>query len=251
MEDQEIEDADPAPQSPQGARAAVYDTTKAWWQFRPREVRNADELTSSSTTLPPSLFAIVPPAPSWLNDNNAVSRGYFDDACDGQVEVRLQRDGRPPLTADGARSAPGRRRWCPIRSSCARSPTISTRRSTGPRSTADEPPEVTRARAEDIVRRAFETVRFMNVAVMNGNDFKGRSALDVDFDARGGSRRHRARDPPGDPARERRHARDPRPAPAGLCGAARRGGAVVPARCCASPTRSRTSPTPAAARCRR
>ena len=32
----------------------------------------------------------------------------------------------------------------------------------------------------DIVRRAFETVRFMNVAVMNGNPFKGRDALELD-----------------------------------------------------------------------
>ena len=49
-----------------------------------------------------------------------------------------------------------------------------------PRLRADEPPEVTRARAQDIVRRAYETVRFMNVAVMNGNDFKGRPALSLD-----------------------------------------------------------------------
>ena len=37
-----------------------------------------------------------------------------------------------------------------------------------------------RERALDIVRRAFETVRFMNVAVMNGNPFKGRDALELD-----------------------------------------------------------------------
>ena len=34
--------------------------------------------------------------------------------------------------------------------------------------------------SQDIVRRAYETVRFMNVAVMNGNDFKGRPALSLD-----------------------------------------------------------------------
>jgi hypothetical protein len=37
-----------------------------------------------------------------------------------------------------------------------------------------------RERALDVVRRAFETVRFMNVAVMNGNPFKGRDPLDLD-----------------------------------------------------------------------
>jgi hypothetical protein len=39
---------------------------------------------------------------------------------------------------------------------------------------------VTHARAADIVRRAYETGRFMNVAVMNGNDFDGRPALLLD-----------------------------------------------------------------------
>ena len=57
----------------------------------------------------------------------------------------------------------------------------------------DEPEAVTRARALDIVRRAYETVRFMNVAVMNGNDFKGRSALVARLDAGGGGGRHPAR----------------------------------------------------------
>ena len=36
------------------------------------------------------------------------------------------------------------------------------------------------ARAVDIVRRAYETVRFMNVAVMNGNNFNERPALLLD-----------------------------------------------------------------------
>ncbi len=50
----------------------------------------------------------------------------------------------------------------------------------GPDVPAHEPPEVTRARALDIVRRAFETVRFMNVVVMNGNDYRGPAALSLD-----------------------------------------------------------------------
>ena len=45
--------------------------------------------------MPPSLYAIEPPAPTWLNNNVAISRGYLDDACDGFVEVRLKlADGR-------------------------------------------------------------------------------------------------------------------------------------------------------------
>jgi hypothetical protein len=50
----------------------------------------------------------------------------------------------------------------------------------GPAVDPNEADESTRARALDIVRRAYETVRFMNVAVMNGNNFKGRNALDLD-----------------------------------------------------------------------
>jgi hypothetical protein len=50
----------------------------------------------------------------------------------------------------------------------------------GPEVKPDDNAEDTRARAMDIVRRAYETVRFMNVAVMNGNDFKGRPALSLD-----------------------------------------------------------------------
>ena len=46
--------------------------------------------TFQNETMPPSLFASVPPAPPWLHGNIAVSRGYFDDACDGIVEVQLK-----------------------------------------------------------------------------------------------------------------------------------------------------------------
>ena len=53
-----------------------------------------------SKPIPPSLFAIVPPAPPWLNKDKAVSRGYLDDACDGFVRARLVVDGKP-LTIDG------------------------------------------------------------------------------------------------------------------------------------------------------
>jgi hypothetical protein len=129
-------------------------------------------------TLPPSLFAMNPPAPSWLFDNVAISRGYFDDACDGFVEVTLA------LPNDVTFKATAR--------ICSAPPAMAPD-SLFVRSLADdldqaifgpevayETPEKTLARAQDIVRRAYETVRFMNVAVMNGNDFKGRSALSLD-----------------------------------------------------------------------
>ena len=83
----EGEDADPAIP----ADRAIYDPRKGTW--RHFEAEDADE------TVPPSLFAIVPPAPSWLHDNMAVSRGYFDDACDGHRRGAARRAPEGPLTA--------------------------------------------------------------------------------------------------------------------------------------------------------
>jgi len=151
---------------------AIYDHSLkyGWYHF---------ESHGENETIPPSLFAIEPPAPSWLYDNKAVSRGYFDDACDGFVEVKL-------TLADG-RELAAKARICSAPPAVV--PDSLFVRSladdleqviNGPAIADEEPPEITRARAEDIVRRAFETVRFLNVAVMNGNNFKGRSALSLD-----------------------------------------------------------------------
>lgn len=142
----------------------------SWYGFS-----NAD---AKNETVPPSLFAIEPPAPSWLYDNRAISRGYLDDACDGFVEVNLKLHDRTLAATARICSAPP-----------AMAPDSLFVRTLvddleqviyGPEVPPHEPAEVTRARAQDIVRRAYETVRFMNVAVMNGNDFKGRPALTLD-----------------------------------------------------------------------
>lgn len=151
---------------------AIYDSNKGrWYGFENAEP--ADE------TLPSALFAIEPPAPSWLHNNVAVSRGYFDDACDGFVEVELTLQDRSTLRA--------RARICAAPPAMAPD-SLFVRTLVddldqvihGPQIAPDEPADVTRARALDIIRRAYETVRFMNVAVMNGNDFKGRPALLLD-----------------------------------------------------------------------
>jgi hypothetical protein len=150
---------------------AIYDKTKGWYEFGTDEVGNQ--------TMPPSLYAIKPPAPAWLNNNVAVSRGYLDDTCDGFVEVRLTVAKGKSLTAK-ARICAGPPALVPdslfVRSLADDLDQVVD----GPTVAPDEPHEVTRERAVDIVRRAYETVRFMNVAVMNGNNFKGRSALSLD-----------------------------------------------------------------------
>jgi len=151
---------------------AVYDAAKGKWL-------GFSDADAENQTVPPSLYAIKPPAPSWLHHNKAISRGYLDDTCDGFVEVRLTRDGDQPLIAR-ARICAGPPALVPdslfVRSLADDLEQVIH----GPTLDPDEPYAVTRDRATDIVRRAYETVRFMNVTVMNGNNIKGRSALLLD-----------------------------------------------------------------------
>jgi hypothetical protein len=132
-----------------------------------------------SETLPPDLYAIRPPAPSWLWNNIAISRGYFDDACDGIAEVRLRLEDGSVLTAK-ARVTAGPPTVIPdsyfVRCLADDLDQIVF----GPEVSAKETPDDIRARAEDIIRRAYETVHFMNLQVMNGNPFKGRNPLSLD-----------------------------------------------------------------------
>ncbi len=151
---------------------AIYDHRKGWYGFGkdPEKIENE--------TVPASLYAIEPPAPPWLHDNLAVSRGYLDDACDGIVEVRLKlKDGTKFEAAGRICSAPPA---VVPDSLFVRSLRDDLEQAILGPEVQDEPFEVTRQRAVDILRRAYETVRFMNVVVMNGNDVKGRSALTLD-----------------------------------------------------------------------
>ena len=190
-----------------GSRA-IYDSSKGSWYRFGDEDDEEDEFFND--TLPPALYAIKPPAPSWLNHNIAISRGYLDDACDGFVEVRLTVAGRE-LKAQ-ARICAGPPAVVPDSLFVRNLADDLDQVLFGPAVPDDEPEAETRTRAAEIVRRAYETVRFMNVAVMNGNDFKGRSALIARLHARGGGCRHPASDPAGDVARYRGHARHTRPA---------------------------------------
>ena len=149
---------------------AIYDHTKDWVGFGKDPIENE--------TLPPSLYAIEPPAPSWFNDNIAISRGYLDDACDGFVEVRLTLDGEEFTAA--ARICAGPPVLVPDSMFVRNLADDLEQAIHGPNLPADEPFEETSNRAADIIRRAYETVRFLNVAMMNGNNFQGRNALTLD-----------------------------------------------------------------------
>jgi hypothetical protein len=150
---------------------AIYDRTKDWVGFG-EDIKN--------DTLPPTLYAIEPPAPPWLHFNVAISRGYLDDTCDGFVDVRLKLPGGKILQAS-ARICAGPPAVVPDSLFVRTLADDLEQVVHGPEvSREDEQFEVTRTRAAEIVRRAYETVRFMNVHLMNGNVFQGRDPLSLD-----------------------------------------------------------------------
>ena len=73
---------------------------KNGWPLKTK--KDGELITFDNETMPPALFAIDPPAPSWLFDNRAISRGYLDDACDGFVEVHLTMPHGKNLLCHGA-----------------------------------------------------------------------------------------------------------------------------------------------------
>jgi hypothetical protein len=96
------------------------------------------------------------------------SFGYLDDECDGLVEVRLTVGGRP--LSGFARIGAGPPAFAPDSFPVRTVADELEQALLGPRVAAHDVPS---AEAEEIVRRAFETVRLMNTAVMNGNVVDG------------------------------------------------------------------------------
>jgi hypothetical protein len=140
----------------------LYDPSKGtWFGFRSSSPR--------TTTNPGDIYEGAEDVPS---DGTVLghSQGYFDDVCDGPVSVELTLKNGSKLSARG---------WI---SSCM--PAFAPD-SEPVRTVADEleqlilGPEVDhdpglQQEAAEIVRRALETVRLMNTAVMNGNVIHGR-----------------------------------------------------------------------------
>jgi hypothetical protein len=157
---------------------AIYDPGKGWLELGKDDGQDSERLEIIQT-LPPSLYAIVPPGPCWLNDNIAVSRGYFDDTCDGVVQVRLQTGPDVALEA-AARICSGPPAVLPDTVFLRTLADDLDQVIHGPGVPTGETEEETRERALDIVRRAFDTVRYLNVAVMNGNPVNGRDPLEFD-----------------------------------------------------------------------
>lgn len=117
-------------------------------------------------TMPAQIFA------GYDKDNgDHVSWGYLDDECDGMVTAYLQEsDSDPePLTAT-AHIVAGPPAYAPdilpIRAVSDELEQIF--------SGIDPDKEIPIEEAEDVVRRAFESITLMNTAVMNGNPINGR-----------------------------------------------------------------------------
>lgn len=139
----------------------VYDGVKGTWKGYKEDTVNLEP----TYTIPGAIYAGFEDPE---NSDIWVSRGYLDDECDGVVEVSLTLGART-LSAF-ARIGAGPPAFAPD--------------SFPPRTVADEleqallGPVVAAAdlpsgEAEEIVRRAFETVRLMQTAVMNGNVYEG------------------------------------------------------------------------------
>jgi hypothetical protein len=158
-------------------------TGTTWINFdqdKPGKSKETSDETWPRETLPPSLYANTNelPAAPWLNGDRAKSRGYLDDACDGFIFVKIaglnDQDGQP-LQAK-ARICVAPPAFVPDSQFVRTLADDLDQVLNGPQ--ADDIPDMAelRKRALDVVRRAFETVRFMNVALMNGGPVNGRPA---------------------------------------------------------------------------
>jgi hypothetical protein len=119
----------------------------------------------------PRQFTITVPGGIFARDPQRRSRGYLDDSCDGLVQVTLTVRGQtlsayghigsgPPTYAPDALSI---RTVADELEQALLGPTVSTT-------------EATLERVEEIIRRAFETIRLMNTAAMNTGGMAGHDA---------------------------------------------------------------------------
>lgn len=135
----------------------LYDDKQGTW-------RGYKESSGPTLTNPAQIFA------GYSDENNAqVSWGYLDDECDGFVTVHLKVAEDKSLSAHahiGAGPPAFAPDTLPIRVVSDELEQILL----GPKVMGDVPIE----EAQEIVRRAMETVRLMNTAVMNGNAINGR-----------------------------------------------------------------------------
>lgn len=136
----------------------LYDDTRGKW-------RNYKESVGPTLTNPAQIYA------GYADGEYQVSWGYLDDECDGYARVTLTLADKTTLTAQahiGAGPPAFAPDTLPVRVVSDELEQILY----GPSLPEDAPIPIDEA--EELVRRALETVRLMNTAVMNGNALNGR-----------------------------------------------------------------------------
>jgi len=149
-------------------RDVVYDMSKGTW-LGYDEVFPPNQPNPPEATIPGQIFA------GQANANIAgswVSRGYLDDECDGTVEVELT-IGKKTLSTF-ARIGAGPPAFAPDSFPIRTVYDELEQALLGPDiALGDYSAEELQEEAEEIIRRAFETIRLMNTTIMNGNAFRG------------------------------------------------------------------------------
>lgn len=137
----------------------LYDASKGTWLGY-----SEPNATTPELTIPAQIYYGEAVGDAW------VSKGYLDDECDGLVHAVVKVDGRE-LTSY-ARIGAGPPAYAPdgfpVR-------TVAHELEQAILGHTVEPGDASVDEVEEIVRRAFETVRLMNAAVMNGNTIDGRT----------------------------------------------------------------------------
>jgi hypothetical protein len=134
----------------------LYDPTKGWRGYH-------EGSTDPKLTNPAQIYA------GYDDGDQRVSWGYLDDECDGVVRVEIERRDGTVLEAY-SRIGAGPPAYAPDTLPIRTAGDDLEQALLGP-SVGDSVPI---QEAEEIVRKAFETVRLMNTAIMNGNAIDGR-----------------------------------------------------------------------------
>jgi hypothetical protein len=150
----------------------VYDSSKGKW-LGYDEVFPPNQVQPPQATIPGQIYAGAANseiAGSW------VSRGYLDDECDGTIEVEVT-VGKRTLSSF-ARIGAGPPAFAPDSYPIRTVYDELEQALLGPEiDPGDYTLEELQQESEEIIRRAFETIRLMNTSIMNGNAFRGQ--LDI------------------------------------------------------------------------
>ncbi|MGH3873535.1 MAG: hypothetical protein ACRDSR_18825 [Pseudonocardiaceae bacterium] len=142
----------PGPPADPNVRSVVYDASRGTWL-------GYQDQPEPTITVPGGIYA---------SDRQGRSRGYLDDGCDGLVRVTVTVQGAT-LSAYG-RIGAGPPTYAPDALPIRTIADELEQALLGPTVAAGQ---ATPERVEEIVRRAFETIRLMNTAAMNTGGMAG------------------------------------------------------------------------------